>query len=142
MNFGTLKDIFVESLIESYTSEDNKGKILYKKFLKTLKESETLKTAFIVFKNIENKTITNEIKAIEYLKESISLFDTFRGEKSLIKECEKLESILEYSGVEYKNKEGLFESIYVYKDDSLRCLHSKIAKEKYLLNLLSKKMAI
>lgn len=105
MNFGTLKDIFVESLIESYTSEDNKGKILYKKFLKTLKESETLKTAFIVFKNIENKTITNEIKAIEYLKESISLFDTFRGEKSLIKECEKLESILESSGVEYKNKE-------------------------------------
>ena len=56
MNFGTLKDIFLEKLIESYTSEDTLGKDLYKKFLKILKENETLKTSFIVFKNIENKT--------------------------------------------------------------------------------------
>jgi len=105
MNFGTLKDIFVETLIESYTSEDKKGKILYKKFLKTLKESETLKTAFIVFKNIENKTFVNEANAIEYLKESVSLFDKFRGEKSLPKECEKLKSLLESYGIDYKGKE-------------------------------------
>lgn len=105
MNFGTLKDIFVEALIESYTTEDNKGKLLYRKFLKTLKESETLKTAFIVFKNIENKTISNEATAIEYLKESVSLFDGFRGDKSLLKECEKLQSLLESSGIDYKNRE-------------------------------------
>lgn len=105
MNFGTLKDIFTEKLIESYTSEDKKGKILYKKFLKILKESETLKTAFIVFKNIENKTFVNEASAIEYLKESVSLFDKFRGEKSLPTECKKLVSLLESYEVDYKNKE-------------------------------------
>ena len=54
MNFGTIKNIFTLKLIESYSSEDDVlvkyGKDLYKKFLNTLKESETLKTAFIVNK--------------------------------------------------------------------------------------------
>lgn len=104
MNFGTLKDTFADILIESYTSGGKNGRVLYKEFLKILKESETLKTAFIVFKNIENKTITNEVKAVEYLKESVSLFDKFRGEKSLPKECEKLVSLLESNGIEYQNK--------------------------------------
>ena len=61
MNFGTLKDIFAEKLIDSYILENEEGKILYRKFLKIIKESETLKTAFIVFKNIENKTLDSEI---------------------------------------------------------------------------------
>ena len=34
MNFGTLKNIFTEKLIESYTSEETVGKDLYKNFLK------------------------------------------------------------------------------------------------------------
>ena len=51
MNFGTLKDIFTEKLIESYTSDDKTGKELYKKFLKILKENETLKTTFIIYLN-------------------------------------------------------------------------------------------
>ena len=83
MNFGTLKDIFVEKLIESYISEDKSGKDLYKNFLKILKENETLRTTFIVYKNIEGKTIKSETAANEYLKESISLLENFRGEKSI-----------------------------------------------------------
>ena len=105
MNFGTLKDIFVEKLIESYSSEDNLGKDLYKKFLNTLKESETLKTTFILFKNIETKTLNSEISANEYLKESISIFDKFRGEKSLSSEIIKLTSLLESNNIDFKNKE-------------------------------------
>jgi hypothetical protein len=105
MNFGTLKDIFTEKLIESYVSETSNGKELYKKFLKTIKESETLKTAFIVFKNIETKTIKNEVSAVEYVKESISLFDNFRGKKSLVTEMEKLTRLLESNGVDFTNKE-------------------------------------
>lgn len=103
MNFGTLKDIFVEKLIESYSSEEKKGKDLYKKFLKVLKESETLKTAFIVFKNLETKTLNSETSANEYLKESISIFDEFEGKKSLNSEIEKLTTLLESHGIEYKH---------------------------------------
>ena len=29
MNFGTVKDIFVEKLVESYTNGDDKGRLLY-----------------------------------------------------------------------------------------------------------------
>ena len=109
MNFGTIKDIFTEKLIESYSSESdksiNEGKVLYKKFLKTLKESETLKTAFIVFKNIENNTIKSEVSATEYLKESISLFENFKGKKSLNSEIGKLTSLLESNNIDYKGKE-------------------------------------
>lgn len=100
MNFGTLKDIFTEKLIESYVSGDNSGKNLYKKFLKTIKESETLKTTFIVYKNLESKTLKSEIEANEYLKESISLLNNFRGEKSIIQESKKLLSLLKEYGVD------------------------------------------
>ena len=93
MNFGTLKDIFLENLIESYSSENDKGKELYKKFLNLIKENEVLKTAFIVFKNIETKTIVSEASAINYLNECKNLFDLFRGDKSLPKNLEKLTRI-------------------------------------------------
>jgi len=99
MNFGTLKDIFTEKLIESYTSDKKEGKDLYKNFLKLLKESETLKTAFIVFKNLETKTLNSETSANEYLKESISLF---KNKKSLIEETDKLTTLLESYDIEYK----------------------------------------
>lgn len=103
MNFGTLKDIFTEKLVESYISENKEGKDLYKKFLKVLKESETLKTAFIVFKNIETNTLKNELNANDYLKESVSLFKEFKDKKSLNTEMGKLTTLLEDYGVEYKH---------------------------------------
>lgn len=105
MNFGTLKDIFAENLVNSYISENKDGKNLYKKFLQIIKESDTLKTAFIVFKNIENKTIDSEVEANEYIKESISLFNQFKEEKSLLSESKKLVSLLEENGIEYKNRD-------------------------------------
>jgi len=113
MNFGTLKDIFTEKLIESHITGDKKGKNIYKNFLKILKESETLKTTFIVYKNLEGKTIKSEVAANEYLKESISILDKFRGEKSLVSELKKLTSLLDKYGIDYKSREtkSLHESI-------------------------------
>lgn len=105
MNFGTLKDIFTTKLVESYSNKDNKGKELYRNFLKILKESETLKTAFIVFKNIESKTIKSEVKANEYIKESISLFEKFKDKNSLNLEIKKLTTLLESYEIDYKNTE-------------------------------------
>lgn len=100
MDFGTLKDLFTEKLIESYSNKSEEGKILFKKFINTIKESETLKTAFIVYKNIENNTIKSEIRANDYLKESISLFDRFDKSNSLVSENKKLISILKEHNVD------------------------------------------
>jgi hypothetical protein len=102
MDFGTLKDLFTEKLIESYSSKSEDGKILFKKFVKTISESETLRTAFIVYKNIENNTIKSEIRANDYLKESLSLFSKFDN-NPLVLENEKLVSILKEHDVDLSN---------------------------------------
>jgi|LakMenE18May11ns_1017448.scaffolds.fasta_scaffold9805791_2 hypothetical protein len=114
MNFGTLKDIFTEKLIESYTSDDKTGKELYKKFLKILKENETLKTTFIIYKNLETKTFKSEIAANDYLKESISILDKFRGEESINEQSKVLINLLEKNCINYKDRQtkDLHESIH------------------------------
>ena len=48
MNFGTIKDIFASILIESQLNNDDGGKKLYKKFIKTITEDEVLKSQFIL----------------------------------------------------------------------------------------------
>tara|TARA_R110001592_G_scaffold362733_1_gene677902 strand:+ start:186 stop:983 length:798 start_codon:yes stop_codon:yes gene_type:complete len=100
MNFGTLKDIFVERLIESYTTDDTTGKILYKNFIKILKENDTLKTAFIVYKNLESKTIKSESNASDYLKENISFLSNLKDGNSLKEQSKKLISLLKESNIE------------------------------------------
>ena len=100
MNFGTLKDIFVDRLIESYTTDDTTGKILYKNFIKILKENETLKTAFIIFKNLETKTIKSESIANDYLKENISFLSNLKGDESLKEQSKKLVSLLKESNID------------------------------------------
>ena len=100
MNFGTLKDVFLDKLIESNTSDEKTGKSLYKNFLKILKENETLKTAFIVYKNLEGNTIKSETAANDYLKENISFLDKFRGKQSLKEQSKKLLDLLEKNNID------------------------------------------
>lgn len=91
MNFGTIKNIYAKSLIDSYITESKKdaNKNNYKQFIKSITESPILRTQFIVYKNIENGYFPSEISAVEYLKENISLFDVF-DKKEIVKENEKI----------------------------------------------------
>lgn len=100
MDFGTLKNKFTQIYVESHINGDNKGKELYKRFLEVLKESETLKSYFIVYKNLENKTVSNEFEANEYLKENLTVLDKFRGDKSIVSETQKLINLLENNDIE------------------------------------------
>ena len=83
--------LFRSSLIDSYITESKKdtNKNKYKDFIKTIAESPILRTQFIVYKNIENGYFSSEVSAVEYLKENISLFDSF-NKKDIIKENQKL----------------------------------------------------
>ena len=100
MDFGTLKNKFTQEYINSHINEDSKGKELYKEFLNIIKESDTLKSFFVVYKNLENKTTSSEFEAGKYLDENLSVLDKFRGEKSIVNECKKLVDLLESYGVE------------------------------------------
>lgn len=99
MDFGTLKNTFTQTYIASHINGDDKGKELYKTFLGILKESETLKSHFIVYKNLEGKTITSEFEANEYLKENLAILGKFRGDKSIINESKKLSNLLENNDI-------------------------------------------
>jgi hypothetical protein len=81
MNFGILKDIFANKLVESHLSKDSDGKLLYKTFINTLKENDVLKSQFIVYKNLERTDFTNEVEASNYLKENISVLKKYSSKE-------------------------------------------------------------
>ena len=118
MDFGTLKNKFTQILIESHIKGDEKGKKLYKQFLKIIKENETLRSNFIVYKNIENKVSKSEIEANEYLKENLSLLEKYRDTrgkkvKSIQESNNQLLSLLKKHGHKLTDKPSeLHESLH------------------------------
>jgi len=78
LNFGKIKDVFNGILVETIIKKDEKNKTLFKKYIKTIKENKILKTQFLVYSNIENKIEPNESKALQFVKENIDLFKSFK----------------------------------------------------------------
>lgn len=113
MDFGTLKNTFTQTYIESHIKGDNKGKELYKTFLGILKESETLKSHFIVYKNLEGKTLNSEFEASEYLKENLAILNRFRGDKSIVTESKKLTNLLENNDITIDKPTKLDEALHI-----------------------------
>lgn len=81
INFGQIKSIYNEILAESISSKNKKNKDVFKKYVKTLKKNEILKTQFYIYSNIENKFDENKNRAIEFIKENISLMDKYSKEE-------------------------------------------------------------
>ena len=110
MNFGTIKNIYAKFLIDSYINESkSENKKKYKEFIKNISESPILRTQFIVYKNIENGYFESEVSAVEYLRENISLFNSFK-KKDIIKENEKLSRNIKGKTLNYDLKK-LHESL-------------------------------
>lgn len=82
-NFGKIKNAFNELLAEGVVSNNKTNKQLFKKYIKTIKENEVLKTQFLVYDNIENKIEENEFKANLFLQENIALFNKYTKEEIL-----------------------------------------------------------
>jgi hypothetical protein len=110
-NFGKIKNAFNELLAEGVVSNNNSNKQLFKKYIKTIKENEILKTQFLVYDNIENKIEENEFKANLFLQENIALFNKYTKEEILEANSKLAEPILsEQISVSYEN-EKLHEDI-------------------------------
>jgi hypothetical protein len=114
-NFGKIKNAFSEILAEGIASNDVAKKKLLKKYVKTLKESEILKTQFLVYENIENAVEADQFTANLIISENLSLLDKY-SKKDLIKENQKLLSLSEEIAVKAnesyeKRLEDLHESI-------------------------------
>jgi hypothetical protein len=79
-NFGKIKNAFNGILVESFVGDNESNKNLFKKYIKTIRENEALKTQFLVYSNIENKIEENEFKANLFLQENIALLNKFSNE--------------------------------------------------------------
>lgn len=109
-NFGKIKNAFNELLAEGVVSNNKSNKQLFKKYIKTIKENEVLKTQFLVYDNIENKIEENEFKANLFLQENIALFNKYTKEE-ILEANNKLTAMLsEQVTASYEN-ENLHEDI-------------------------------
>ena len=143
MNFGTIKNAFTDIYVESHMNGDRIGKETYRKFIKILSENETLKTHFVVYKNIENGYFKDSKDAKEYIEENLKYLDRFRGNKSVVTQSKKLVRLLENSGYEYtKNSNDLNKSLHILTTvgKGIGDLESKMSsKNKVTEHLLKQK---
>ncbi len=72
-NFGNIKDTFKSLVVESIIRKDDKGKKLFSKFLKTIKENKTLKDQYLIYSNLQNTKFDDPVQAREFVKENILL---------------------------------------------------------------------
>lgn len=108
-DFGQIKTIFNEVLIEGLMKKEADSRKLFKKYLKTIKESEILKTQFLVYKNIENRVDKDFNSAALYVLENINLITSFPL-SDIIKENEKLAALLGNTTRKVASN-GLYESL-------------------------------
>ena len=76
-NFGTIKSTYNILLAEGIAKKTSDGKVAFKNYIRTIKESKALRTQFDVYYSIENKIESDKFKASEYVNECISLLDRF-----------------------------------------------------------------
>ena len=82
-NFGKIKSVFNNLLSEGVIEKNETKKVLFKEYLKAIKENEILKTQFLVYTNIENKVENDAAKATQFVKENIELFSKFTKKQIL-----------------------------------------------------------
>jgi hypothetical protein len=95
-NFGKIKTVFNNLLIEGIVKKDDASKKLFKKYLKTIKESEILKTQFLIYNNIENKIEADSFSANLFVSENIKLLEKYNT-SDILKENKKLLSLIKES---------------------------------------------
>jgi len=105
-NFGNIKDTFNSILSEAIIKKDKKGKKLFSDYLKVLKENKTLRSKYLIFKNLEFKRFEDKSDAYNYIRENITLLKEL-NKKELEKGTNKLISLL-------KNKKLVNENFDLY----------------------------
>ena len=116
-NFGFIKNSFNNILSENIKVKNSKSKSIFKKYVNQLREDDSLRTQFLVYKNIEDKVEKDKAKAIEFVKENIALMGKFP--KAEIKRS--LNKLLALKPTIVENQD-----IY-FGDDKKRVLHENIS---------------
>lgn len=146
-NFGLIKTVFNDLMIDALVTENKVNKDLYRKFLQTLKKNKIMKAQFEVYNLLEG--LDADVKEDDlnfYIKESISLLDSISRD-SIIKENLKtfrpiLEKMPELEFKDYPEKkihESIAELIFTKKNSkTINSIlkHTNVIKE----NLINSKV--
>jgi len=92
-NFGKIKNTFNNLLVEAIAKKDENTKKLFKQYIKAIKESEILKTQFLIYSNIENKIGDDSLSVFSFVSENLRLLEKY-NQKDILKENAKLTSML------------------------------------------------
>ena len=103
-NFGNIKDTFNAILSESIFKKDNSGKKLFSDYLNIIKENNSLKSKFLIYKNLTSKKFTKESDAKYFINENISLLKEL-DKKEINEGIEKLNSLLKDEELVTENEE-------------------------------------
>jgi len=115
-NFGKIKNAFNGILAEGVVSKNETNKLLFKKYIQTIKESNILRTQFLVYNNIENKLESDSMSANVFVSENLKLLEKFKV-SDIINENKKLLALS-------KDIEAKLDESY---DPSLSSLHESLS---------------
>lgn len=134
-NFGKIKNVYNDVLVESVITKSNDKKDLFKSYIKTIKENEILKNQFLIYNLIENKIEANENKAKTFLDECLEVLSKY-SKKDIMEANKKLvENILFENDSDYENKE-LHENIstLVFTPRTPKNIDAIVEAKSYVLN--------
>jgi len=109
-NFGKINNIFNFTLAEGMVSKNDNTKLLFKNYIKAIKENVILRTQFLVYDNIENMVEENEFKATQFVQENIALMSKFSKKDILEANANLVKPVLSEQAISYE-KETLHENI-------------------------------
>ena len=109
-DFGKIKTVYNDILVEAIVKKDEESKKLFQKYLKTIKESEILRTQFLVYNNIETKVEKDFNSASLFVSENMKLFRKYKI-KDIVKENKRLVGLLDVKRFDNAPSNKLYESL-------------------------------
>lgn len=109
-DFGKIKTVYNDILVEAIVKKDEESKKLFQKYLKTIKESEILRTQFLVYNNIETKVEKDFNSASLFVSENMKLFRKYKIE-DIVKENKRLVGLLDVKRFDNAPSNKLYESL-------------------------------
>ena len=112
-NFGQINETFKNILVDSIITKDEKGKKVFKAYIKALKENKILKTQYAVYQKLENKVSIGgeEERSTIFIDECISMLQNL-GRDNIVETNRKLVNFLKKNGYKVYTDEYDFKSLH------------------------------
>lgn len=134
-NFGKIKNTFNGIMVEGIVGNKKANKNIFKDYVKAIKENEVLKTQFLVFDNLENKSEPNELKATLFLQENLLLLNKFSKKEIFEANAKLIQSIL-FEPTTNDEYDELHENItkLIFTDKNSKNIDTIVEATSYIVN--------